>query len=174
MSKIKVWLDDERKMPENFTTHVKTADEAIALLAGGNVELISLDHDLGEGAKTGYDVARWIEGAAQSKSLKPVQVLYHTQNPVGKENMRAAIRAAMGWWLLKGDFQHDPKVGDVFRHKTDCKYTMTVKQLDKPTDDIEGWVVWDGIYGGGYPTPYPRFLEIVNNGFWEKISYEAK
>ena len=102
MPKLKVWLDDERKMPGDFDTHAKTADEAIALLVSGGVELISLDHDLGEGAKTGYDVARWIERAAQSKTLKPVQVLYHTQNPVGKENMRAAIRAAMGWWLLKG------------------------------------------------------------------------
>jgi hypothetical protein len=44
-----IWLDDERPMPAGFDVHVKTAKDAIALLAQGNVTLISLDHDLGEG-----------------------------------------------------------------------------------------------------------------------------
>jgi len=76
----RVWLDDIRKKPFGFDVWVNTADEAIAALAVGDVELISLDHDLaaehypdagggyGEGSldrsrfreKTGYDVVLWM------------------------------------------------------------------------------------------------------------------
>lgn len=51
---MRVWLDDERPMPLGFDVHVKTADEAIKLLANGQVKVISLDHDLGENEDTGY------------------------------------------------------------------------------------------------------------------------
>jgi hypothetical protein len=45
--KIALWLDDVRPMPEAFDVHVKTAEEAIALLRRGIVVKISFDHDLG-------------------------------------------------------------------------------------------------------------------------------
>lgn len=39
-------------------------DETIAFLEKGGVELISLDHDLGDDERgTGYDVLLWIEEA---------------------------------------------------------------------------------------------------------------
>ena len=66
------------------------------------------------------------------------------------------------------------KVGDVFRNTSDVKYTMTVKQVVEDTEDEVGKVVWDGIYCKNYTSTYQQFLEWVNNGFWEKISYEAK
>jgi NAD+-processing family protein with receiver domain len=43
---VRVWLDDERAAPEGWA-HVRTPEEAIELLRGGDVEEISLDHDLG-------------------------------------------------------------------------------------------------------------------------------
>jgi hypothetical protein len=43
---VRVWLDDVRKAPEGWV-HVKTPEEAIDLLRSGEVEEISLDHDLG-------------------------------------------------------------------------------------------------------------------------------
>jgi hypothetical protein len=43
---VKVWLDDEREAPEGWV-HVRTPEEAIELLRAGEVEELSLDHDLG-------------------------------------------------------------------------------------------------------------------------------
>ena len=62
-----VWLDDSpERDPEGWTV-VRTADEAIALLITGGVEMISLDHDLGETRYdpyprevTGMDVVVWM------------------------------------------------------------------------------------------------------------------
>ena len=57
---MKVWLDDERAAAGGWV-HVRTPEEAIELLRGGEVEELSLDHDLvlGAGARerTGYDVS---------------------------------------------------------------------------------------------------------------------
>ena len=47
---VNVWLDDRRKPPvfEGIpVTSARTAEEAIALLETGEVESMSLDHDLG-------------------------------------------------------------------------------------------------------------------------------
>jgi hypothetical protein len=43
---VKVWLDDQRAAPEGWV-HVRTPEEAIRLLRRGEVEELSLDHDLG-------------------------------------------------------------------------------------------------------------------------------
>ena len=63
---MRIWLDNERPVPEEFNSHAKTAGEAISLLASSLVEKISLDHGLGEAedAGTGYDVALYIEQVA--------------------------------------------------------------------------------------------------------------
>lgn len=93
-----VWLDDVRPMPESFTHHVKTAAEAIELLETNQVTLISLDHDLGDNQRTGYDVAKFIERAASKGVLKRLVVAVHTANPVGRLNMCAAIEKAKKFW----------------------------------------------------------------------------
>lgn len=90
---MRVYLDDERPMPEYFDTLVRTAEEAIALLKTGKVHTISLDHDLGT-ELTGYDVAKYIEKAVITGEIEMMHVLLHTHNPVGKENMRKAIYSA--------------------------------------------------------------------------------
>lgn len=97
---IRVWLDDARPMPPGWTHHVKTANEAIALLVTGRVESISLDHDLGDETVTGtgYQVACWIEEQAWTGPLAPLEILIHSANPVGAANMRAAIISAQRAW----------------------------------------------------------------------------
>ena len=73
---MKLWLDDVRD-PVQFTgqtdwTWIKTAEQAIALIATGQVTEVSLDHDLGiEHDKirnfmvgNGYMVASFIEELA--------------------------------------------------------------------------------------------------------------
>lgn len=96
MAAIKVWLDDERPMPLNYDVHVKTAEDAIALLAAGQVTHISLDHDLGQ-ETTGYDVALWIERAAFEGMLGSLHVSVHTANPSGRRNILAALTSAKRW-----------------------------------------------------------------------------
>jgi hypothetical protein len=44
---MRVWLDDRRPPPDGEWAWVKTPEEAIELLATGEVSEISLDHDLG-------------------------------------------------------------------------------------------------------------------------------
>ena len=95
----KVWLDDERPMPSDFHMHVKTATEAIAVLESMPVSVISLDHDLGEGsAGTGYEVATYIEQSAYNGTIDPIEVRIHSANPVGRQNMAAAIANAQRYW----------------------------------------------------------------------------
>jgi len=97
-----VWLDDERPMPADFDTHVKTAYEAIELLKTGQVTEISLDHDLGDTfcrpSNCGYEVAKFIEEGAANNTLKRIRVWCHSQNPVGKQKIKQAIRKAHEFW----------------------------------------------------------------------------
>lgn|SRR5690348_3104405 len=96
-----VWLDDERPMPKDYNTHVTTAEQAIELLKTGKVKVISLDHDLGSGKTEGIAVAKYIEEAAFHGTLEKIRVYLHTQNPVGKQNMKAAMRNALTYWMQR-------------------------------------------------------------------------
>ena len=72
-----LWLDDVRSPPSEDWVWVRTAAEAIALLERGQVERVSLDHDLGddEGLGTGYQVATFIEAEAHSGEVVPPLLL---------------------------------------------------------------------------------------------------
>lgn len=95
---VRLWLDDLRPAPHGWT-HARTAPEAIALLAAGGVEEVSLDHDLGPPeAGTGYDVAAWIEARAAEGTLPRVSWRVHSANPVGVQRIRAALESAERWW----------------------------------------------------------------------------
>lgn len=87
---MKVYLDDERKTPEGFV-RVCWPDEAIKLLETGDVELISLDHDLGDDDRgTGYDVLLWIEEQVYLNGFKVPEIIIHSSNssarPFTKKN----------------------------------------------------------------------------------------
>jgi hypothetical protein len=97
----RLWLDDIRPMPAGYNSHAITAQDAIAVLQGGSVEAISLDHDLGSelGAGDGYQVAKYIEEHAYSGDLKRIpDIKIHSANPVGAQNMLAAIKNAQKFW----------------------------------------------------------------------------
>ena len=56
------------------------------------VDVISLDHDLGEDTPTGYDVLKMLEQMAHEEDRRvPFEILIHSANPVGRKNMEAAI-----------------------------------------------------------------------------------
>lgn len=88
---MKVYLDDERKTPEGFV-RVYWPDEAIKLLETGEVELISLDHDLGDDERgTGYDVLLWIEEQVYLNGFKPPEIIVHSSNSSARQKMELAI-----------------------------------------------------------------------------------
>ena len=94
---MKVWLDDQREAPEGWV-HVRTPEEAIELLRGGEVEEISLDHDLGldVGARerTGYDVLLWLEAeVAAGRARPPGAMLVHSGNVSAVKRMEQAIES---------------------------------------------------------------------------------
>jgi hypothetical protein len=93
---VKMWLDDKRKAPDGWTW-VKTHGEAIEALKSGKVEAVRFDHDLGPGG-SGYDVARWIEDRAAAGELGMLWWKVHSQNPVGKLRIQAAMRSAERFW----------------------------------------------------------------------------
>lgn len=95
---IYLWLDDVRPMPFSFTHHAKTAQEAIEILKTKQVIECSLDHDLGDGCGTGYEVAKWIEEQAHFGLLPQLVCYIHSQNSVGVENMNMAIQSAYKAW----------------------------------------------------------------------------
>ena len=100
---LKVWLDDFREAPPGWV-HVRSPDEAIALLRSGAVEEISLDHDLGlftpEGREwTGYAVLEWLEReVALGTATFPLPLMaIHSANPVGRRRMQRAIGSIRRW-----------------------------------------------------------------------------
>ena len=105
---MRLWLDDERDpkdqcIQERFGAEgdefwVKNAAQAIHYLRQGNVSFISLDHDLGPGAGTGTDVAKFIEEQAFLGTLPRLEWDLHTMNPVGRKEMGRAMRNADISW----------------------------------------------------------------------------
>ncbi len=85
-------MDDLRPTPDGWV-HTYWPDEAIELLKTGNVEVISLDHDLGDDERgTGYDVILWIEEAVATKGFTPPEIKVHSANSSARIRMEAGIR----------------------------------------------------------------------------------
>ena len=92
---MKVYLDDLRTTPEGWT-HVFWPDEAISLLKTGQVEEISLDHDLGDDERgTGYDVILWIEKAVVTEGFIPPKIYVHSANSSARLRMESGIAPIM-------------------------------------------------------------------------------
>lgn len=84
-------MDDERETPSGWV-RVYWPDEAVPLLETGDVEVVSLDHDLGDDEKgTGYDVILWIEEAVFTRGFQPPEILVHSANPAARQRMEAGI-----------------------------------------------------------------------------------
>jgi len=90
---MRVFLDDERAPPDGWTL-VRWPDEAIELLKTGDVEIISLDHDLGDDSiGTGYDVVLWIEEQVAMNKMVPPIIKVHSANTSARIKMLAGIEA---------------------------------------------------------------------------------
>jgi len=90
---MKVFLDDERETPLGWK-RVYWPEEAIELLKTGQVEEISLDHDLGNDLHgTGYDVILWIEEAVFTSDFKPPIMKVHSANSSARQKMELGIKS---------------------------------------------------------------------------------
>lgn len=97
MRRVKVWVDDERMVPPGYDVSCPTAEIAIRFIDKhwGQIDVLSLDHDLGEESYgSGYDIIKWIEEKVYVSSWEPtMEIKIHTDNPVGRKNMLAALES---------------------------------------------------------------------------------
>lgn len=103
--KINLYVDDLRDCPNDFKI-ARTVEEAIYYLENFNIEILSLDHDLGvdkEGnlLPTGYDLVKYI----CEKGLKAKQIYLHTDNSVGRENMYQTLLGAQRRNFIDSDIE---------------------------------------------------------------------
>lgn len=94
MNNIKIWLDDVRAVPEGYVL-AKSVDEAIALIEqieamGKEIEVIDLDHDLGDYAPYGGDGINLLDYLVENEKFYNVK--FHTANPVGRANMERMVQ----------------------------------------------------------------------------------
>jgi len=88
---INLFLDDLRDCPDGFIL-VKELDQ--------EVNIISLDHDLGENEPTGYDFVKYlIELGNYDPSIYPKQIFLHTANGVGRDNMFKLLERYKPDWV---------------------------------------------------------------------------
>lgn len=119
MKKVWIYLDDVRtpisEGLDSIWTVVRNYDEFIAKITEvglENIEVISLDHDLGDSAmmefyrnvspnyildysniteKTGMDCAKWlVNQSIETKTVLP-QIYTHSANPIGSANIMGYI-----------------------------------------------------------------------------------
>jgi hypothetical protein len=87
---IHVYLDDLRPCPKGFTL-ARTVPECMLLLQECQVDVLSLDHDLGIGSRqTGMDVVLWMIRTGHF----PRQIFIHTSSPSACDSMYTALQKA--------------------------------------------------------------------------------
>ena len=115
MEKKKIYLDDVRSPIDKSWLVARNYDSFVELVNKvglENIEVISLDHDLGQTAireyfkntsknyiidynniheKTGYDCAKWIVNKSMEEEINLPTITVHSANPVGSANMMGYI-----------------------------------------------------------------------------------
>ena len=114
-NRMRLYLDDIRTPVDDDWIVVRNYDEFVAqikLNGLGNFEVISLDHDLGEGAmveyytnvknnymldynnieeRTGMDCCRYLVSDSMNEKIPLPQIYVHSANPIGSANMMGYI-----------------------------------------------------------------------------------
>ncbi len=90
---MKLWLDDERPAPEGWVW-VKTvydAEQAFLNAGGDTVTELSVDHDLGETERPGYDLLVWLETAVYVGALYAPRITIHSMNAGARRKMQQCV-----------------------------------------------------------------------------------
>ena len=89
---IRLWIDDERPMPDEYDVWAKTSAGALTVLEraardGAPLGVVSFDHDLG-----GDDTTRRVMMWMAEHNIWPATVRIHTANSVGCEYLAGTAR----------------------------------------------------------------------------------
>lgn len=79
---IHLYMDDFRRCPQGFTL-ARTVDECLEVLRLTEVDILSLDYDMGPGEKTGTDMVK----AMVQEGLYAREIYLHTSSMYGKKSM---------------------------------------------------------------------------------------
>ncbi len=90
---MKLWLDDLRPVPLGYEG-ARSVNEAIAMIEeaeqnGIEIELLDLDHDLGNYASDGGDAIKLLDWLAERETFYSVKL--HTANPVARAYMERML-----------------------------------------------------------------------------------
>jgi hypothetical protein len=112
---MKIWLDDERPAPAGWV-RAYWPEDAIGAMECNDVDVISLDHDLGDDKRgTGYDVLLWLEEAVAVHGVRPPLILVHTANPSARLKMEAAKKKIEELWEVSPCNDQGPNHGMFIR-----------------------------------------------------------
>ncbi|WNQ14018.1 hypothetical protein MJA45_13665 [Paenibacillus aurantius] len=79
---INVYLDDMRPCPKGFIL-VRTVEACIKLISLKKVNTLSLDHDLGFGRPSGYELVKYMV----THKIYAKKIIIHSANPFGRIRM---------------------------------------------------------------------------------------
>lgn len=124
-----LWLDDIRPAPDGYI-HAHSVNEAKRVIQEAEERgvmkfTLDLDHDLGDYAADGGDGIELVKWLAETKRY--YEVILHTMNPVGRQNMQAIIDRYWQKWLDELDetdtqviLKHSQKYYDMVRKRKEC------------------------------------------------------
>lgn len=104
---MKIWLDDVRLPPEGYfwcfsveaaKAWIKQAEYEKYAFGKEGIELLDLDHDLGDYAYDGGDGVKLLDWLEETGRNYPIRI--HSANAVGVANMRRIIERN-GWKEIK-------------------------------------------------------------------------
>jgi len=90
---MKIWLDDLRLAPSGYVP-VQSVNKAIDMIKkaeaeGVGIEILDLDHDLGDYCNDGGDAIKLLDWLVERSTFYPVKL--HAANPVGRANMERLL-----------------------------------------------------------------------------------
>lgn len=110
----KIYLDDKRPTPNGWIG-ARWPEDVIRHLETGDVEAVSLDHDLGDEERTGYHVLLWIEEAVATRGFVPPEMSIHSDNGGARPRMRLAIQSILR--LAAANSCGDSKCTELIRNR---------------------------------------------------------
>lgn len=92
MDRYNIYLDDERKCPEDHIL-CKNYYEFVELITERGLPYrIAFDHDLGSGQPDGRDAAEWLVNYCLERKLELPRCGVHSMNPVGASEIKSVLR----------------------------------------------------------------------------------
>ena len=92
---VNIYVDDERPTPAGFDVRTYTVEQTLAKLQTSDVDLLSLDNDLGSlhWMHEGRYIVLWLAEQLNlfGRSYFPRRVAIHSANPVAREYMAATL-----------------------------------------------------------------------------------